>query len=415
MNNYDMQANQDVFNELRDVDLFFKNKVEIDPEEYIVTHELRKAIKIINASEDSTWFEWLRKFKNQITSVDGCYYSDVHEDLLKIEKTCGYRGKFSFYFNDSREKDIFETNMDAIFSIVQGEVQLISGRNASFFESCIKALKLGAIPYDFQDGKIVVCVPKENYVPVSKPDERIIIDVSYQDDDFDMATTRDNYEASFDNEAFKKANVGDVFTMGKIAGEDVEWRVLDVDSSDGSKLVITKDVIDVKRAIELEGISNMRSIAWKETGLREWLNTKFMDAIIPTDIHSNIKEITIQNKGFMPPLEYNNQDFSNNDSMDKIFILSMDEASKYFDSDSDRIAYASDYVWKRINPYLYRHSKNEKTGGIKWWLRDTNIGGSASHYNVVDGDGSISDYQLISYAEEEENKSEEENKPETAP
>jgi len=327
------------------------------------------------------------------------YNAIYQDDVEKEEKNSSYKGEFSFDFKDDKEKRLFKTNFDSIFYMITGQVQLVSGRYASFYESIIKALKLGAIPYDYKNGKIVVCVPKENYIAVSKPSERIIIDDSEQDDDFDMVNTRDDYEASFDMEAYEKSNVGDVFAMGQIAGEEVYWKVLDIDPNDGSKLVIVTNVIDVKRFIELEGISRMRCIAWKESKLRKWLNNIFIDAIIPKDIQHNIKTVIIKNKQYMRPEEYNEQNIDLNDTVDKIFCLNVEEAKKYFCTDQDRIATATFYADKKVKRYAYNHFKNHKTEGVKWWLRDSIRGGAAARYNVVDGDGTISDYQLLSNAE----------------
>ena len=113
-----------------------------------------------------------------------------------------------------------------------------------------------------------------------------------------------------------------------------------------------------------------------------------------------IKETQIINKRYIGNmnttlLEYEEQ----NNTLDKIYLLSTEEAEKYFANDADRMAYATNYTWNRVKPYLYRHTKNEKTGGVKWWLRDCNKTVARACYNVVDGDGSISDYILYSSAQ----------------
>ena len=400
---YDFQANLDVINELKEVKFFFKDEIEIDPEEYIVTHAIRRMINSICDDEccKYNWFDYLTKFRGKVTKVDGFYCSDDKESAYKLAEHMSFWGNretFSFDFKDEKEFRLFQNNFASIFSYIVGEVQLISGRNSTFFESVIKALKLGAIPYDYQDGKLVVCVPKENYVPVSKPSERIIIDVSGQDDDFDMENTGSDYEASFDREAFSKANVGDLFTMGKIAGVDISWQVLDVDK-DGAKLVISKDVIDVKSYIELDGIKSRGCVAWKDSKLRKWLNSNFLESIIPNDIHNNIKEVLIKNKKFPHSKDRDKCDIDSNDTMDKIFCLNIEEANKYFDSDQKRMAFATTYAESRVKYYAYRHFKNIKTGGVKWWLRENNFGGYRANYNIVDGDGSVSDCRLWSSAE----------------
>ena len=101
----------------------------------------------------------------------------------------------------------------------------------------------------------------------------------------------------------------------------------------------------------------------------------------------------------MLPNNFNKQELNANDTLDKVFCLSIKEAEEYFNTNQDRMADATDYAMNNVKSYAYRHFKNENAGGVKWWLRDSSFGGFDANYNVVDGDGSISDYQLISYAE----------------
>ena len=101
----------------------------------------------------------------------------------------------------------------------------------------------------------------------------------------------------------------------------------------------------------------------------------------------------------MHPNNYHKQDLYANDTLDKVFCLSIKEAEEYFNSDQDRIADATDFVLDNVKSYAYRHFKNDNSGGVKWWLRDSCFGGFEANYNIVDGDGSISDYQLASRAE----------------
>lgn len=133
--------------------------------------------------------------------------------------------------------------------------------------------------------------------------------------------------------------------------EEVEWRVLEV--KDGKALVISRYVLDYKKYGKW-----YESVTWNSCSLRKWLNDTFLDTAFSTEEQSMISTVTVQ---------------------DKVFLLSITEANKYFAVDSTRKCMSTDYVdSKRTTVY--------KDGTCNWWLRS-----SGSYYRtvLVLSDGSV--------------------------
>ena len=114
---------------------------------------------------------------------------------------------------------------------------------------------------------------------------------------------------------------------------------------------------------------------WKDCILRQWLNDTFLNEAFNRSEQNKIVLTTIDNP--------NNSVFGtegDSPTQDRIFALSEKEAETYFVSDSDRIAYTTDYA----------HSKgNDKSDRSDyWWLR-TPGGGSGYETEVALHNGSI--------------------------
>ena len=139
--------------------------------------------------------------------------------------------------------------------------------------------------------------------------------------------------------------------------EDLEWIVLD-ENTNGDMLVITKDAIEglpYHKIFQIE-------ITWEECSLREWLNGDFYTGAFDADEQAKIAVTKVDNSG--------NKEFNvagGNDTEDKIFLLSIDEATKYFDSDEKRICHPSAYA---KNNGLEAGEKTVMEGNCRWWLRD---------------------------------------------
>lgn len=114
----------------------------------------------------------------------------------------------------------------------------------------------------------------------------------------------------------KNISVGDTVTFGK---ENREWIVLD--KEDGKALLLTKESVGEK-AYNDERVD----ITWEECTLRKWLNEDFYNDSFNKAQKSRICETTVKNED---NTEYNTG--GGNNTTDKIFLLSIDEAEKYFE------------------------------------------------------------------------------------
>ena len=140
--------------------------------------------------------------------------------------------------------------------------------------------------------------------------------------------------------AISEANVGDVVGFGHFNFEQVKWRV--IAKVDGKALLITDTVLfeyyyNQKHAACTYENSDLRKLLINE-GYYEVFYTKEREAIVPD---SNCK--------------------------DTVFLLTMEEANTYFESDFDRAAL--DQRILRDNGDVYGLWWENKIKGHIWWLR----------------------------------------------
>jgi len=162
---------------------------------------------------------------------------------------------------------------------------------------------------------------------------------------------------------------GGVFYFGHYEQDDdksnrnqpIEWQVLAVEN--GRALVISKYGLETKPYNE-----ERKSVTWEICTLRKWLNSDFYDSAFSTAEKSSILQVTNQNPD-NPIYETKGGNATN----DRIFLLSIDEAYKYFRTDEARKCYATDYA--KVN----RASVDNTYGTSWWWLRSPGItSGSAA-------------------------------------
>ena len=167
------------------------------------------------------------------------------------------------------------------------------------------------------------------------------------------------------------------FTFGNYPqGEDgeeqpIKWRVLAVE--DGKALVISEKLLDYY----VQYNKSYTDVTWETCTLRNWMNNDFISKAFSSSQQAKIITVTNQNP--------NNPEYGTkggNATQDKIFALSIDEAEKYFSSDSDRRAYTTDYVHKKGYDYGDRSEY--------WWLRSPGNNGYFAAY--VDNDGNFRQY-----------------------
>lgn len=159
-------------------------------------------------------------------------------------------------------------------------------------------------------------------------------------------------------------NIGDTIKLGKYPQsnsyerEVIEWKVINKKSN--LLLVISKYVLDAKPYNNKYDTD----MTWEHCSLRKWLNNDFFDkAFKPLEKRAIISS-TLKNPDnnrvmrlFGPSIS-----LGGNDTNDKIFLLSIDEAEQFFNSDLERKAQATNYA-RDNNVYA-----PGEDGGW-WWLR----------------------------------------------
>lgn len=162
--------------------------------------------------------------------------------------------------------------------------------------------------------------------------------------------------------------VGDMICLGHWHGENMTWRVLDVEPS--RAILLTERAIECRRYHEEYG-----KTCWSDCDLRAWLNGEFLEGAFSPAERDLILKAHITND----PNPYFGTP-GGPDTHDLVFCLSLDEARIYMEEMADRICIPTRYaleagVWTGV------------TGGCDWWLRTP--GGNATTAMVVDPEGAV--------------------------
>ena len=116
--------------------------------------------------------------------------------------------------------------------------------------------------------------------------------------------------------------------------EPVEWIALDV--LEGKVLLISKYGLDMKQYNETLYDVPWGRVMWESSSIRFWLNGEFYNECFSEFEREKIMKTEVVN-GFT---KYSHIDGGSN-TEDNIFLLSIDEAERYFDTDKERICYVT--------------------------------------------------------------------------
>lgn len=163
----------------------------------------------------------------------------------------------------------------------------------------------------------------------------------------------------------KSIKVGDKYTFGTYeqdndtnnGKEDIEWIVLDKEGF--SILLISKYALDCKQYN-----TSYTSVTWETCSLRKWLNETFLNAAFSFEEQECIiSSIVTADKN---PTSHGAS--PGNNTMDKVFLLSITEVSHYFTSAQDRKSSPTDYA---IAQGAWTSDRNKIDGKPTcwWWLR----------------------------------------------
>ena len=151
----------------------------------------------------------------------------------------------------------------------------------------------------------------------------------------------------------KQCDIGDTIVFGNYHGAN-EWLVLD--KQNGKVLLISKDCLDTKPYNE-----EYEPVTWETCTLRQWLNGEFINGAFAEKEKALICDTYLQNP--------DNPEYGTgggNDTTDKAFLLSIDEANTYFSNDKARATTATGHAREQG---IYVSKENATNGNAWWWLR----------------------------------------------
>ncbi|MCD7742924.1 MAG: DUF6273 domain-containing protein [Oscillospiraceae bacterium] len=144
------------------------------------------------------------------------------------------------------------------------------------------------------------------------------------------------------------------FPQSDVSGEKkdpVDWLVLAVE--DGKALLISEKGLDCRMYH-----GDNTTMTWENCDLRKWLNGEFLQGAFTAEEQAQIVLTPTPNPGSTV-----HGAAGGNDTEDKVFLLNVDEADKYFTGDAARMLDGTPYTVAR-GAFV-----NERTGRVWWWLR----------------------------------------------
>lgn len=175
------------------------------------------------------------------------------------------------------------------------------------------------------------------------------------------------------------ANVGSTVFFGSYeqdgntsnGKEDIKWIVLAKESD--RILVISNQALDC-----MSFNTNHTAFTWENCSLREWLNGSFLN-----DAFSTAEQKMILNTRVTADKNPSYSTSPGKNTTDKVFLLSIAEANKYFNSNDDRACTPTQYA-------IIQGAKTQSYFNIKlcwWWLRSP--GYDSNHAALVGCYGSL--------------------------
>ena len=182
---------------------------------------------------------------------------------------------------------------------------------------------------------------------------------------------------------------GDIITFGRYeqdnnlnnGAEPIEWLVLSVKDPDANSfdffpkaLLLSKYALDTLPYHDVAG-----GITWEKCSLRKWLNDSFYNTAFTESERKLIKMVTNSNPDVKS--SYVGVVLGGSNTMDNIFLLSIDEAKDYLSSAGFGKCEATAYA-KAKGAY------KSSDGKTIWWLRSP--GDYSSHASYINWTGSLS-------------------------
>ena len=208
---------------------------------------------------------------------------------------------------------------------------------------------------------------------------------------------------------FTDTEIGDIITFGRYeqdndtsnGKEDIEWIV--IGKEDGKLFLMSKYALDCKKYNE-----ENKEVTWETCTLRTWLNDDFLNTAFTPKEQQYIATTEVKNEDNV--YIYFKQEFKvpgGNNTHDKIFLLSINEAKSYFKEELSDDGYAKVSRTRSCFPTEYAKAQGINTETIynystdswsmgcckRYWLRspgESNTQVSTITYiGKIDEDGSM--------------------------
>lgn len=181
----------------------------------------------------------------------------------------------------------------------------------------------------------------------------------------------------------KNIKIGDSYTFGTYeqdnntsnGKEAIEWTVLDKDGM--SLLLVSKQALDCQPYN-----TSYDYVTWENCTLRKWLNGTFLNNAFSTEEQAQIQNTTVSAD--------NNPQYSTNPgnaTTDKVFLLSINEVEKYFNSDEARKCAPTAYAKARGASTSDTYKTPSGAATCWWWLRSP--GYDQFYAAIVGSDGDV--------------------------
>ena len=165
---------------------------------------------------------------------------------------------------------------------------------------------------------------------------------------------------------------GDIIKFGNYPQDSdgsispIEWLVLDIKTPSLINRLFHGDKIEAllvsRYGLDCQKYHNVwTNITWEDCALRKWLNNDFIKSAFSEEEAKKIKVSELKNEDNP---EYRTR--GGNNTKDRIFCLSINEAEHYFGSDNDR----------QCKPTAYARKQGASSHGNDccfWWLRSPGL------------------------------------------
>lgn len=143
----------------------------------------------------------------------------------------------------------------------------------------------------------------------------------------------------------------------KMIFDRYKWHILDIQND--RALIITEDVIELRPYH-----NKYKETTWHDCEMRNYLNGEFYDRF---DENSKSRILHVTNKNMDNPW-YGT--IAGNETIDKIFLLSLDEVCKYFGDSTDKLYNrGNNRYWKKNDENNSKRRARFNDTYWWWWLR----------------------------------------------